>query len=68
MRPGIVYSYVNHLGDVAMCVKRRGVVRELVMHPNGTISAWKPLEVGTWASLHVGETESEAVAVAWMAS
>lgn len=68
MKPGIVYSYVNSLGDVAMCAIRRGKVREAVYHPNGTISAWLPSRPGMWAALHVGETDKEANAIAWMTS
>lgn len=67
MRAGIVYSYVNSLGDVAFCVKSRGKIREVVATASdGMFHAWLPVELGAWAALHIGETAHEANAIAWM--
>lgn len=66
MTPGIVYSYVNHIGDVAFCVRGRdGVIREVVDMAGGLI-AWKPAELGLAGRTIVGLAGDEGIAFAWM--
>lgn len=67
MKPGTIYSYVNSVGDVSLCVLRDGEIRELVAS-GGYLHAWKPVALEKWAALHV-VTVSEAdegVALGWM--
>lgn len=67
MTPGIIYSYVNHVGDVSLCVLRDGKVRELVAS-GGYIHAWKPVALEKWAAMHVvtGTMADEGALLTWM--
>lgn len=65
-----VYSYLNHLGDVVL-VARHGRLRELVFHPDGTVSFWLPRSWMSWAAWQIGETPPgkchEPNAIRWLA-
>lgn len=67
MKPGIIYSYVNRIGDVMLCaVDDAGTLRELAALATGPTVAWKPGELDRAASTLLGADADEGAALRWV--